>query len=86
MAHRFSRKDEGKRVVTPSGDVIGRVTRTRDGAAFITPDSALLAGYSSRLGIAWDERRAYPLDDTQVESVIDEKIVLKEAGLLNRQK
>lgn len=78
MTRRFDQTDEGKPVVTPSGDVVGRVTRTRDGAAFVTPTWGTLAGYGARLGNAWDERQDYRLDETEVDSVVDEGVVLKE--------
>lgn len=84
MAHQFNRKDEGKRVVTPSGDVVGRVTRTRDGGAFIMPKSGTLAGYGPRLGRDWDEHRVYPLDDSQIQSINEREIVLKDGESSDR--
>lgn len=73
----FNPDDEGKRVVTDAGDVVGDVDRVKGGKAFVKPEPGLLDGHGSLIGGLWAGVDPLPLDGRSVESVTDETVVLK---------
>lgn len=81
MPIQFTSTDEGKQVVTPGGTVVGRVDHIRDGTAYVTPRSGVLAGFGPRIGPALLEREAFPLDRGQVAALTDVAVVLTEEPL-----
>lgn len=62
----FTAADEGKRVVTHDGDVVGEVVRTENGTAFVRARPELLAGYGSRVASCWDPSDVFALDESAV--------------------
>lgn len=74
--HRLDSTDEGKRVVTTNGDVIGEITRIHDGDAYVAPRSGLVCGLGSWIACPWDETEQFVLDRDRIARVADEEIVL----------
>lgn len=84
----FTPEDEGKRVVSPNGEVVGEVVRTENGTAFVRPQPELVAGYGSRLTGCWDPSELFALDGSEVTTDPDGRIRIKpeertEPGLPN---
>lgn len=77
MSDTITRSDEGKRLVTPDGSVVGVVELVRGGTAFVRADPNLV-----RSCPPWREdpceRVLYALDDAAVDSVTGEEIALRE--------
>ncbi|QKY22000.1 PRC-barrel domain containing protein (plasmid) [Halolamina sp. CBA1230] len=76
-ATEFTPEDEGKRVVTTSGDVVGEVVRCEDGTAFVRPRRELVVGYGSRLTGCWDPSELFPLDGSAVVADAEGRIQIK---------
>jgi hypothetical protein len=62
----FTPEDEGKRVVTASGEVVGEIARTEDGTAFVRPRRELVACYGSLITGCLDPEELLPLDASTV--------------------
>lgn len=62
----FTAEDEGKRVVTTSGELVGEIARTEDGTAFVRPSRELVACYGSRITSCLDPDELLPLDGSAV--------------------
>lgn len=73
----FTPEDEGKPVVTESGDVVGDVVRCEDGTAFVRPRRELVAGYGSRLTGCWDASELFQLDASAVVPDTSGRIKIK---------
>lgn len=76
---RFGPENEGQRVVTPRGEIVGRVERVRDGDAYIAPPPGLLDGIGSWVAGPWSARGPFRLDRARVAAVEEDEIVLKPA-------
>lgn len=68
MVTSFEKADEGKPVVTASGDVVGAVRTVQDGIAYVEPRDGLLAGCGSWLTSSWDDR-VFALTDDAVDTI-----------------
>lgn len=75
---RLTDAEEGKNVVTPDGDEIGRITGVHDNVAAVKPDSGLTDRIRSTLG--WKgqgpDTETYRLQAADVDSVTDETVVV----------
>ncbi len=76
MAHPLCSEDEGKRVVTTDGVVVGSVARVAPGCVHVEPRSGLLAGYGSWLHSPWCSATPFRLDGRAVARVTDETVVV----------
>jgi hypothetical protein len=76
MSRAFTRRDEGKPVVTPRGETLGSVARTEAGEAHVCPRSELVAGWGSWLTGSLCRRETFKLDRTAVERITDEAVVV----------
>lgn len=74
---RFESDDEGKRVLTAGGDVVGFIDRVRHGTAYIEADPGLFKGTGSMVFGPWSPAGPLPLDGEYVESVDEDAVVLK---------
>lgn len=84
MSANFTPRDEGKRIVTGDGELVGFVARVRDGEAFVSPAPPLLAGYGSWLSCPWEKCEPFHLDGRQVSAVTDDAIILKSTVVESR--
>lgn len=73
----FTPADEGKRVVTSDGEIVGDVTRVTDETAFVTPATDVLTGLGPCLYDAWTRCTPFVLDPRQVDRIDSTVIVLK---------
>ena len=75
----FTDDDEGKKVVNQNDEDVGRVVDVRHGAAYVDPDPGMFETVKSKLGWgdAGDDEDAYPLQNADVESIEDDRIVLR---------
>lgn len=67
--------DEGKSVITESGDQIGQVVEVRNGDAYVDPNPDVTDSLKSKLG--WGDRQSeetYHLDSTKVVSITDKEV------------
>lgn len=76
MSDTITRSDEGKRLLTPDGSVVGVVELVRDGTAFVRVDSEL-----ARSCPPWRddpcENVLYALDDAAIKAVTSEGISIR---------
>lgn len=67
--------DEGKQVVSSSGDTIGRIIEVRAGDAYVDPDPDLTDTFKSTLG--WGDRQTedtYRLDGSKADTITDDEV------------
>ena len=78
MVRNFESDDEGKRVVTADGDMIGTVERASGSSAHIKPENNLSRSVRRRLGWSEEGEDTYQLRKSKVNSITDDEIQLKE--------
>lgn len=71
--------DEGMPLVTPEGEVVGRVEEIRHGNAYVVPEPGLLDGSGPLLAPPRDEE-PFVLDVEEVEAVGEDGIRLRRSG------
>jgi hypothetical protein len=76
MAHNITDEDEGKKVVDATGEKIGIVSGVRGGTAYVDPDPGLAENLKSRLGWGDVDQDDYPLEESHIETVMDDEIRL----------
>ena len=67
--------DEGKQLVGPGDEVIGTVEKVDTGIAHVEPGEGVSESIRERLD--WSEQRDYTVQETEIGSVTDEKVVLE---------
>lgn len=70
--------DEGKRVVGPDGEEIGRITAVEHGTAHVDPDPGITDTVMSKLGWGDADEDTYPLQEASVESITDDEVRLRD--------
>lgn len=70
--------DEGKRVVSATGEDIGMVTEVEGGKARVDPDPGITDAIRSKLGWGDADQRDYTLPADRIGTVTDDEIRLKE--------
>lgn len=78
MAHKLKPQDEGKRLVTPSGDVVGVLERIEDEQIYVCPDPDLLTGYGSWICGTIQNVRSFRLDEGSVAEIDSDRVVLEQ--------
>lgn len=81
MTRSFTSADEGKRVVTPGGDVVGAVARVDPNAVYVRPREELLRGCGSWLAGPWEGTELFELDCETVVRVTDREVVILPTAL-----
>lgn len=76
MAAQFTRSDEGKRVVDPTGEVIGRVVDVREGTARVACHPERVDVARSKLGW-YDPEERYALDTSAVAAISESEIQIR---------
>lgn len=74
MSEPLTEDDEGKQVIGPSDERIGTIEKVDTGVAHVNPDEEVSEVIRERLD--WSEQGDYTLQETEVEDVTDEKVVL----------
>lgn len=77
MAIDITEDDEGKPVVGPDGETVGRVIDVEHGTAYVEPDPGITDTVMSKLGWADADEDSYPLQEQSVERVTDDEIRLR---------
>jgi hypothetical protein len=78
MVRDFKSEDEGKRVLTADGKMVGRVERVSGSSAHVEPDEDLSRSVRRRLGWTEEGRDTYRLRKANVDSITDDEIRLAE--------
>lgn len=74
---RLTPADEGKRVVTEDGEVIGAVVSADEKTVHVRPRPGLLRGCGSWLSCAWPEAGGLRLREGQVTAVTEDRVVVR---------
>ncbi|MFB6176982.1 MAG: hypothetical protein ABEI99_07555, partial [Halobaculum sp.] len=61
MARQFQSKDEGKRVMTADGDMVGSIDKVEGGRAHVTVDESLSQSVRQKLGWTVEGETTYEL-------------------------
>ena len=73
----LSEADEGKRLVTESGDEVGRIIEVRGDTAYVDPDPGMFDSIKSKLGWGDVDEDTYPLSGDDVAEVTDDRVRLR---------
>lgn len=76
MARSFDATDEGKKVLTAEGDMVGRITGVSGSTAHVKADQDISTATRRRLGWAEDDDM-FELDNSHVDSISDDEVHLK---------
>lgn len=77
MVRNFKSEDEGKKVMTADGEMVGTVEEIRGGAAHVKPDSGLSGSIRNKLGWTEEGEATYRLHKRNVEKISGDEIHLK---------
>jgi hypothetical protein len=66
--------DDGKRVLTPDGRVVGHIDCTDDGAVLVRPCPEFVAHYGSLLTSCWNRDEGFRLNESAVTAVEDDAV------------
>lgn len=78
MEQTLTEDDEGKRVVGPEGEVLGIVDKVDHGVAHVEPDAGDYESVKRYLNWEDSETDDYTFQETAIESVTDEEVVLQD--------
>lgn len=70
--------DEGKEVVGPDGEEVGRIVDVEHGTAHVDPDPGIAETVMSKLGWGDRDEDTYPLQEASVEAITDDEVRLRE--------
>jgi hypothetical protein len=70
--------EEGKQVVGPDGEEVGRIVTVEHGTAHVDPDPGITDTVKSKLGWADTDEETYPLQEASVSEVTDDEVRLRE--------
>jgi len=73
----FNSDDEGKRVVTADGDMIGTIEEASGASAHVAPDEDLSRGTRRRLGWTEEGEETYQLQKSKVNRITDTEVRLR---------
>lgn len=76
MARAFTATDEGMKVMTADGDVIGTVESVEGDRAHVRPESTLQSAVRQKLGWTDESESMYTLENSRVDEFTDEGIRL----------
>ena len=78
MARNFTPDDEGKRVVTADGDVVGTVDTAAGSSAHVRADENISQSMRRRLGWTEEHQDTFELDQSTIDRITDDEIRLKD--------
>ena len=70
--------DEGKTVIGPNGEEVGRIVTVDHGTAHIDPDPGITETVKSKLGWGDRDEDTYPLQEASVSEVTDDEVRLRD--------
>lgn len=73
----LTEEDEGKRVMSTSGDEVGMITEVRGGTAYVDPDPDMFDSIKSKLDWGDSGEDTYPLSADKVAEVTDDEVRLR---------
>jgi sporulation protein YlmC with PRC-barrel domain len=76
MRSNLSEDDKGKRIVTSTGEEVGRVKDVQAGRAFVDPDPGITDSIRSMLGWGEAQEGDYELNTKRVERITDDEVHL----------
>ena len=79
MARNFTNEDEGKRVLTADGDMVGTIDSVKGTTAHVTPDAGLSKSIRRRLGWSEADQETYELRKSKVDKIEGDEIHLKKS-------
>jgi len=77
MARNFRPTDEGMKVMSADGDMIGTVENVKGDRAHVRPDGSLATSIRQKLGWEKEGEETYELHSTSVDEFTDDGIRLK---------
>ncbi|WP_312908093.1 hypothetical protein [Natronosalvus caseinilyticus] len=77
MARNLTEDDIGKTVVNANGETIGMVSAMQHGTAHVEPDPGMTDTIKAKLGWGDTNEDTYPLQESAIERVTDDKIHLR---------
>lgn len=77
MVRDFTSADEGKRVMTADGKMVGTVDQVQGGKAHVTVDESLSQSIRRKLGWTKEGEASYELQQSKVDKISDDEIHLK---------
>jgi len=77
MVPRLTEDDEGKRIVTASGDELGTIVEVQEGTPYVDPDPDVLEEVQVAFDWGEPEDDAYPLPTVDVAEVTDDEVHLR---------
>lgn len=77
MVRRLKPQDEGKRLVTPRGDLVGVLDRVQGGTAYVRPIPGLLSGYGPRIAGSIQDVESFRLDEESVADIVGDRVVIE---------
>lgn len=72
----LTEEDEGKRVVTSTGDEVGMITEVRGATAHVDADPGMFDSIKAKLDWEDTDKDTYPLDASNVAEVTDDEVRL----------
>lgn len=69
--------DQGKKVVSATGEELGMITEVKEGTAYVNPDPGIADTISSKLGWGDAGDDDYELHNDQIKTVTDKEVRLK---------
>lgn len=77
MVRDFEERDEGKRVVTADGEMVGTVEQVQGSRAHVRPGENLARSVRRRLGWSEEDEETYELQKRAVDRIESDEIRLK---------
>ena len=77
MVRAFKSSDEGKKVMTADGDMVGTVDKIQGDEAHVRVDTGLSGSIRSKLGWEDENETVYPLMHENVDKIRGDEIHLK---------
>lgn len=70
--------DEGKRVVSATGEKMGRISNVEGGKAYVDPDPGIADTIRSKLGWGEEEQDDYQLHADRIHTITDDEVRLED--------
>lgn len=77
MTRHFESKDEGMKVMTADGDMVGTIEKVEGGDAHVKPDAGLSQATRTKLGWTKEGEDVYALKHRNVDKISGNEVHLK---------